>query len=126
MAKYDKYSPRSRMQERPWDIHPVWQGIGCILLVLIPIMAYTGAVLIVQENNAQHWIPLPAEMLQTVAIPNLTSVDHLYANLLIAGILTFLGFGLIYAIYAIVYHFVGPSPYGPLDAPPVRYRKKKR
>jgi len=89
-------------------------------------MAYAGAVLIVQENNTQHWIPMPAEMLQTVAIPNLTSVDHLYANLLIAGILTFLGFGLVYAIYAFVYRIVGPPQYGPLDAPPAEYRNRKK
>jgi hypothetical protein len=126
MSKYDKFSPRSRIEKRPWDIHPVWQGIGCVMMILIPIMAYAGAVLLVQENITQKWVPMPPEMLRTVQIPNLTSVDHLYGNLLVAALLAFLGFGLLFAIYSMVYSIVGPPRYGPLDAPPMRYKKKKR
>lgn len=126
MAKYDKFSPRDRIQQRPWDIHPVWQGIGCVMMVLIPIMAYAGAVLLVQENINQKWFPMPAELLKTVAIPNLASVEHLYANLLFAGVLTLLGFGLLIALYSFVYKIVGPPQYGPLDAPPANYRFKTK
>lgn len=31
----------------PWRVHPIWRGVGCILMVLIPIIAYglTGVIL---------------------------------------------------------------------------------
>lgn len=24
----------------PWRVHPIWRGIGCLLLILIPIISY--------------------------------------------------------------------------------------
>jgi hypothetical protein len=24
----------------PWRVHPIWRGIGCLLLILVPIIAY--------------------------------------------------------------------------------------
>jgi len=126
MSKYDKFNPRASAAQRPWDIHPIWQGIGCLLMILIPIMAYAGAVLLVQANLSQGWVPIGTELAQTVNIPNVGSIDYLFANLLVAAILAMLGFGLLVAIYALVYKAVGPSYLGPLDADPIRRRPKKR
>jgi hypothetical protein len=126
MSKYDKFNPRSSAAERPWSIHPVWRGIGCLLMIMIPVMAYAGAVLLVQANVSQGWVPLGTELAQTVNIPNVGSFEYLFANLLVAGILAMLGFGLIVAIYALIYRAVGPSQLGPLDAEPIRRRPAKR
>jgi hypothetical protein len=125
MSKYDKFNPRSSAAERPWSIHPIWQGIGCLLMIMIPIMAYAGAVLLVQANVSQGWVPLGTELAQTVTIPNIGSFEYLFANLLVAGILAMLGFGLVVAIYALVYRAVGPSQLGPLDAEPIRHKPPK-
>lgn len=126
MAKYDKYNPRSRAAERPWEIHPVWQGIGCLMMILIPIMAYAGAVLIVQENTEQGWIPFPVELMRTVTIRNIGSVDHLYATLLVAFVLAMLGFSFMVFLYSFLYRIVGPPRLGPLDAEEERGPRKRR
>jgi len=126
MSKYDKFNPRASSARRSWDIHPVWQGIGCLLMILVPVMAYAGAVLLVQANVSQGWVPISYELSRTVNIPNVGSFDYLFANLLVAAILALLGFGLIVAIYSLVYRAVGPSQLGPLDAEPIRRRPPKR
>ncbi len=37
---------RKEQQDRRWEIHPIWRGIGCALILLIPIMAWFTARLI--------------------------------------------------------------------------------
>ena len=126
MSKYDKFNPRSRATKRSWTIHPVWQGIGCLLIILIPIISYAAAILIVEENIKAQWLPMTGELLRPVDISGVGSVEHLYGNLLVAGILAVFIFTLMFAFYALVYKAVGPSPYGPMDAPPDEFRNRKK
>lgn len=126
MSKYERFSPRSRVEKRPWDIHPVWRGIGCVLLVLIPVMAYAGAVLLVQMNLQQHWWATPPELMQAVNLPGLGAVEHLFANLLVGFVLTLVGYAILVFLYSFVYRLVGPPRLGPMDAPPIRAGKKRR
>jgi hypothetical protein len=128
MAKYQKYNPRDRARERPWKVHPIWRGIGCLMMIIIPIMAYAGAVVLVQMNLEQGWLPSPAELMQTVTIPYVGSFPHLFAHLLVTLLLSLVGFSVLTALYSLMYRMVGPSQYGPQDAPPgdYRYRGPKR
>jgi hypothetical protein len=126
MGKYDKFSPQSHAAKRPWVIHPVWQGIGCILMFLIPVISYAAAVLIVQANVEQGWLPMPAELTRSVQILDYGSVDYLFANLLVAALLSILIFTVMFAFYSLLYRSVGPSQYGPMDAPPNEFRRKQK
>jgi hypothetical protein len=126
MGKYDKFNPRASAAQRPWEIHPIWQGIGCLLMIMIPVMAYAGAILLVQANVSQGWVPISAELARPVTIPNVGSFEYLFANLLVAAVLAMLGFGLLVAIYSLVYRAVGPSRLGPLDADPIRRKPANR
>jgi hypothetical protein len=126
MTKYDKFSIRSRQAERPWKIHPVWRGIGCLMMVLIPIISYAGAVLLVQANVAARWLPTPRELAQTITIPYIGRIPYLFANLLVAVVLMLAGFGILTLLYSLMYRVLGPPRYGPLDAPPERYRPRRQ
>ena len=125
MTKYDKFSSQSRAAKRPWEIHPVWQGIGCVLMVIVPIMAYAAAVLIVEANIEQGWLPMPVELVRPVDILEFGMVDHFFANLMVAALLSILIFTVMFAVYSLLYRMVGPSRYGPMDAPPEDYRWRK-
>ena len=117
MAKYEKYSG-PQIKPRPWDIHPVWRGIGCLLMVLIPVISYIAADLLVAANANQRWLTLPAELLQAVGVPAIGKVPHLYANLIVTVILSLIGFGLLTIVTSLLYSVTGPPRYGPLDSPP--------
>ena len=134
-----KYSSVQRKEYvRPYDIHPAWRGIGFLMIVITPIMAWAGAMALTEFGHAQGWpimsalgtnLVLPPEAystpgLSTIAnalssIPNLPSILLFFVLFLIAlsGILSF--------VYAIIYRMVGPAQYSPVDEPAPKIRAKK-
>jgi len=120
MSKYSVYGRRPQIQPRPWDVHPVWRGIGCLFIILIPILSYAGAVLLVQENAKSGWIPIPPDLAKTITIPFVGAVPYLYANLMTAFVLAVIIYGVLVTLYIMVYSILGPPRLSPLDAPPER------
>lgn len=125
MGRYRRSYVAEEAQKRPWEIHPIWRGIGCIFMLLIPVMSFAGAYILVRENFQQRWIAVPAELSVTFVIPFLGT--RLYvADIMGTVVLMVIGFGLMTIVYALIYRLIGPSQYGPLDAPPPKRRKKNR
>ena len=116
MTKYDPtYQPHSRRSLIP-PVHPVWRGIGCFLLILLPIVSFAGAKLLVQTNNRQRWVQIPTELGGSFIVPVVGRV--MFADLAVTVILIVIGFALLTAAYAVFYRILGISRYGPLDSPP--------
>lgn len=127
MGRYTKFSTKVQMRDRPWEVHPIWKGIGCLLIILIPVMSYAGAVLLVEANLTQNWVPAPASVMVTVTIPLVNlAVDHLYANLMTAFALMLVGYAGMMVVYTLAYSVLGPPRLSPLDAPPVRRSQGSR
>ena len=44
MGKYERFDNFAQVQQ-PEDkgLHPIWRGIGCLMLILIPIIAFAAA-----------------------------------------------------------------------------------
>jgi hypothetical protein len=140
MGKYDKASYRTPPPQRPWKIHPIWRGIGCLWFLISPVLAYAIASLLVNYDLKTGFFPIPTDLTRQVTIPfarifprlsffpitipNLT-VPHLYANLLVSSIILVVGFGAVMVIYAILYSMMGPKRLGPLDAPSIRRKTRK-
>jgi hypothetical protein len=140
MGKYDRASHRTPPPQRPWTIHPIWRGIGCLWFLISPVLAYAIASLLVNYDLKTGFFPLPADLTRTITIPfarifprssyipitiNNLTVHHLYANLLLSAVILVVGFGIVMVIYAIIYSMMGPKRLGPLDAPPIRRRTRK-
>ena len=116
MTKYDPtYQTKSRRSIIP-PVHPVWRGIGCFLLILLPIVSFAGAKLLVQANNRQRWVQIPTELRDSVFLPVIGRL--IFADLAVTVILIVIGFALLTAAYAVFYRILGISRYGPLDSPP--------
>ncbi|OGO66210.1 MAG: hypothetical protein A2029_13175 [Chloroflexi bacterium RBG_19FT_COMBO_47_9] len=124
---------RKRRDQRPWKINPVWRGIGCALMILIPIMAWYATTLFLQSNQKPV---LPWELTKVVAIPftKVAEIDRVilqinryfdatgfvFGQIFFTIIFSFIGFGIMAFLYAILYKVAGPSRYGPFDVPPNR------
>lgn len=116
--RYLKVEPQELKQQN--TVHPVWRGIGCFMIILIPILSYAMASVLVDLNIKNHWIVIPAELSRTVFIPLMhKSVPHLYINLALAILIAFMGYGFLVFLYSLIYKFSGPSKYGPYDSPPM-------
>jgi hypothetical protein len=132
MGKYDKAAYRTPPPQRPWKIHPIWAGIGCLWFLISPVLAYAIASLLIEYDMKSGFFPLPGDLIRSVTIPlarffpiNNLVVPHLYANLMLTGIIMLMGFGVVMVIYAIIYSMMGPKRIGPLDAPPIRRKTRK-
>jgi len=122
---------RKEEQARRWKINPVWRGIGCILILLIPIMAWFAAQIFTQTNTR---VPIPTDLTKVVTVRYVhnAQIDRVIADInrftaannLTTGqffftfILMFAGFGILSVIYAVMYRIAGPPRYGPFDVPP--------
>ncbi|MCJ7585537.1 MAG: hypothetical protein MUO30_12315 [Anaerolineales bacterium] len=136
MGKYSKYTrqqpPRSR------EAHPIWRGIGCILILIVPLLSFAGAALLVNYGLSQGW-PIPSEWLGYIKFPDwvwkipfLTSIagpianyNNLKAVLAFFVVVLALLMGVYSTLYAIIYRGLGPPRYSAVDAPPSGHRPKR-
>ena len=118
-------------QERPWKVHPVWRGIGCILLIIIPIMAWYVTALLLQSTFRDV---LPPELTRVAFIPAthvaeidkvivqvnhyFDSVQFVFGQIFLTIIFSVFGFGILAFLYAVLFRAAGPPRYGPFDVPP--------
>jgi hypothetical protein len=116
MTKYEPPYARSRRGIRELSVHPVWRGIGCLLLVMVPIFAFAGARLLVQANFRQRWVDLPQELVKSFSIPIVGRV--FLADLALMALLVVALFALGTVAYAVFYKLLGPPYRGPLESPP--------
>jgi hypothetical protein len=134
MGKYQRYDKRKR-DERPWKIHPIWRGIGCFMILLLPLMSYAAAVAIVQAGL----IDLPKELDQSYVLPNIITIPYLnssftspiqgqitYSVIFYFFVFLFLSIGLLSVVYGYMYRIMGPPRYNALDSPPVKSPQRRR
>jgi hypothetical protein len=135
-----KYTTRSVQKPKPRrdGVHPVMRGIGCIMMVVVPILAYGTALLLIDYGIRRGW-PIPPDWLRPITIHplllNLQGLEPLW-NLLLRqnnfiavvvftiAIIVVVG-GLMSILYGYIYTIFGPPRYGPQDAPPIRAKVKR-
>ena len=119
---------QKQMEDRPWEIHPIWRGIGCIVMLLVPVISFAAAKLLVDKNLEEYWILPPADLMIPIDLP-MVGVIHPWFRpdyIALAAVLTIAGFGILMILYTIMYSLLGPSRYGPVDSPPIRKKATKK
>lgn len=116
---------------------PIWRGIGCLLIFLVPIVSYAAADVTMPFFLDRGWVP--QELLFTPQTPDWLRIMPVlaqvfrflfgrYASLATLG-LTFIYIiliaGVLSVIYAYMYRMAAPSRYGSMDAPPPKIKIKK-
>lgn len=146
-----RYTSHVKREERPWRIHPIWRGIGCLWLILLPVMSYAASWLIVRQvmltSGFRSFIDrfyissgvnlLPQSMYNRVVWPSI-QLNQFYLDFnvllrllpgqplynmdfLIWFTMVFVGFGISSLVYALLYRSFGP-PRSPYEAVEERYR----
>lgn len=139
MAKYHSYEKRNPARSK--DPHPVWRGIGCLIMLIVPALSLGISAILVQMAPSLG-IQLPDGLLGRPIMPELLfrvpglvgilnwiqSLNNLYAILVGTFTSMILLAGLLALVYAFVYRVVGPPRYTGIDAPPpnIKVRKYKR
>jgi hypothetical protein len=133
-----KYQTSVRRQEpRREGPQPIWRGIGCLLMVLIPIISFAAAEVSMPFFRDRGLVP--RELLFTPQTPDwmwvapvvaqtyhfLFGRPGILATLLFTFIYILLIGGVMSVFYAFMYQLAAPSRYGPMDAPPIKTKVKK-
>lgn len=137
MTKYTRVTHKT--EERRWNIHPIWRGIGCFMIIIIVVMSYAGAKELTDYNERTQKFGLPDQLYDKVYIkytkyiPALKEDDVVndflanikYGYLVFTLIFMFIGFGAFSFVYSALYRVSGPSRYSMLDSPEVRRPRRK-
>jgi hypothetical protein len=133
MSKYVKYRIKPKPKK---EMNPIWRGIGCILIVVVPLMAFGLMLLIVPALIATGKVPyqlvgyvhFPLWAYRVMIIKNIAffigSLKDLWLNIIIFWIMVLILTTVASLLYAWVYTLVGPARYTALDAPPPKHRGK--
>jgi hypothetical protein len=133
-----KYGSRNKpeMPKLNREVHPVMRGIGCIMMVVVPVLSYLAATVIVPVFP----IPLLPGMTKALDVPpwlynslsglqplfNYIETQPLFVSFVVFALaLSILIFSIMSIVYGFIYKAFGPSQYGPMDEPPIRKKVKK-
>jgi H+/Cl- antiporter ClcA len=135
MSRY-YMSPNRRKPAVPTNQTPaIWRGIGCLLGLIVPLISWFLASGTLHLALLRGW-PLPYQLLgypvmpiDLWKVPGLPPIlffiehqQHLYLALVLTVAYTVVISAVLSFGYALVYRFVGPPRYGPLDLPQLQYR----
>lgn len=134
MAKFEKYRRKSPPKK---EISPLWRGIGCILMLVVPAISYVIAYAFLQEAKNRGWVPL--DLLGRIKFPDwmygvpfldtmarfFGSLKDPWAMLIFFFVTLFILSGLISLVYSAFYQLLGPPRYKELDAPPASRKGKE-
>jgi hypothetical protein len=119
MAKYTMYEQRPKKNPAKQPPHPVWRGIGCALMIIIPIISFVIGDYLVTNAKLFKWVVIPREMLVAVYKDPLILVRILYTAIFIVVL-----YLLLTAATFIINRFFGPPRYGPQDIPLDKVERK--
>jgi hypothetical protein len=123
-SKYRKYEER-KMAKR--EIHPVWRGVGFIMIVLIPVISWAAMRTVIDQGL----IPIPADLIARRGqfLYNLFNGDRLInIEIIVFLLFTFV----LYMIYMLISFIISsavmgsPAKYDPYYVPPIKNSPRKR
>ncbi len=132
-SKYRKYERKEIPRK---EIHPVWRGIGCNIIVLVPVISYFIMVLVRPAviNTGQ----VPPEIMGRVTFPTwvgivpilnniagyLGSIDQFWLKVILFVVILMLLATVSSLIWSVVYSAIGPARYTEMDAPEMERKAK--
>jgi len=127
MSKY-KFVDQARREKPKPTIHPIWRGVGFLMMVLIPVVSYSLTEVLILQNSQKNWVPLPYDLMAKPTDLFWAGDPLLYVKIISTLFFALFFFALFTLITSIVNRAFGGPRYGPYDVPPIegKVRKKAR
>jgi hypothetical protein len=134
MTAYNKFETGKSEKKA---MNPLWRGIGCILIVLVPLITLGLTAIVTPVLSATGYVP--HELMGHVIFPDwvfkvpilnaitafIASINNLWLDLIIFIVILVILTGISSLIYVSVLQVIGPPRYGEKDAPPSKYKAKE-
>jgi len=133
MGRYSK-TPYER-KEKP-QANPLWRGVGCIIMVALPLITFGLTVLSMPPLLASGLMPMqllgqvnfPAWVFKAPGLSDVAifirGIDNLWLGVVVFFLILLLLSGISSLIYVSVLQVIGPPRYSEKDAPPTGYKPK--
>ncbi len=109
MPKHNIFSRRVTKPPTP-QIHPMWRGIGCIFMAIIPALSFFASNILINNSNTISWIVIPPEML----LPNYSD-PLILIRILYTAVVSLVLFFIISLTTFILNSIINPKRKGPYD-----------
>ncbi len=118
MSKHKIYRTETPPKPTKLPLHPIWRGIGCILVIFIPLLSYLVSNSLVNNRQDISWVVIPQDLVFSQFKDSFIVVKLLYTGILVLAI------GAVLALVTFILNrLFGPSRYGPHDIPPEKVKK---
>jgi hypothetical protein len=122
MAKYQSYQKRDTgPKEKPY-LHPIWRGVGFVMMVIIPVVSIAAGQYIFEQNKIEHWFGIPSWLV----IRFFKFDPFILAKVVLILLLMVIITSVLYTLSVFIIRVFGGPRYGPYDVPPVPYKAPKK
>jgi hypothetical protein len=133
MGRYSLFHNPAR--KKP-EANPLWRGVGCIIMVALPLITFGLTILSMPKLLATGLVPyqllgrvnFPVWVYRTPFLSSVAffirSINNLWLGLIVFVIILVIITGISSLIYVAVLQVIGPPRYTELDAPPTGYKPK--
>ena len=116
--------------------NPIWRGVGCIIMIVVPLITFGLTLLAVPPVAATGLVPLqllenlnfPVWVFRTPGLSDiaifLRGINALGLGIMLFFIILLLLSGISSVIYTSVLQVIGPPRYSEKDAPPSTHKAK--
>lgn len=87
----------------PWKVHPIWRGIGCAFLVIVPVISLGLSDILI--SNIED--PLPALLARTLILPGFGEAENFLGRIIIALLISIILFLILTVFGSIMYSILG-------------------
>jgi hypothetical protein len=109
MPKHTIFSRKVTKPTTP-EIHPMWRGIGCLFMAIIPGLSFLASNILINNANTISWIVIPPEMI----LPNYSD-SLILIRILYTAIVSLVLFFIISLTTFILNSIINPKRKGPHD-----------
>lgn len=122
MSDYFEQQKREKKREP----HPVWRGIGFLMMILIPVLSFMLGDMAVKYGKEQGII-IPEEFRYAdLNIPLYGTVSDIFAVLAVGFVIALILFAIVAIINAAIYGTSRQTTYQTFQSKPQRYKRKKK
>jgi uncharacterized membrane protein YidH (DUF202 family) len=122
-----EFNPERRKRERDREPHPIWRGIGIMMIVLVPIISFAVSDLTIQWMKRDKGFRIPDPLAKwDWEIPLYGRVDDAWAVILFALVVMLIVFGIFTIINAIAYQATSDRNLRRFESAPQSFKRKRR
>ena len=126
MSRYkSQEGPSSKNQPRQ-KMHPIWRGVGFVMMIVFPIISYAATELLVAQNQIHNYFPWPSDILAKPGDLIYNGDPLLYFKILVTVSFILVCFAITTLITFSLNSIFGSPRYGPYDVPPINVKVKKK